>query len=257
MKIASHLSNSAVIAFFNLLFGVAALLSFLYPRFTSVGLVLVRATFIVLVSAAVLAIRDLLRSGTRLRALLALALCVPVLMLYALLAVWEGPLYVAAKGAKTTSFEILGASGLYGFKIYGPDRRLAEWSSDEVGLLWGFESDHSERFAPTKLEFTYGVAPRGFRQILTASPIPTALDSATTYTLRVQPAMGMEEVYSLHAATITAYQPDLSICWGPLPVEARPAATVRVDCATHQPLPMTSRGLERMKAYRDGKIPWF
>jgi hypothetical protein len=156
-------------------------------------------------------------------------------------------------------FQLRGAAGVHGFEIYGPDRRLAEWTGDDIGFLWGFAWDEPSKFPPVNLEFSYGIVPPGFQGRMSSLGVHDALplDSNLVYTLHVQPAEGMPEYYSLHGSQIAPYKPDPTICWGSMPVEGRPSATVRVDCNTQKPLPMTPRAMERLKAYGEQKLPFF
>jgi len=253
VKLGSKLLNSALVASVNLLLAISAFLSFTFPRFSAWGFGLIPLTFLILIITGLLVLRDLWKAGTRLRAVFAVLLCLPVLMLYGILTVWEGPLYVEARAATPLKFRIQGPAGFHGLEIYGPDHQQAEWTSDDIGLVWRLVWADSQRFPPVKVEFPYGAPPVGF--VGPTSPPP--LDPNLTYTLRVQPSMGMPEYFSLHGAQITKYTPDPKACWGVLPVSNRTPATVRVDCVTGKPLPMSQRALDRLKGYQERGIPSF
>ena len=258
MKRVLRYTNSATVASINLLLGLAAFLCLLFPRFTDWGLKIISVTFFAVILTAILFLRDLWNSGSRLRALAGLLLSLPMLLLYGLLAVWEGPLYVTTKGEAPIMFRVQGAAGFHGFEIYGPDTRRAEWTSDEVGFIWGFAWESPRQFPPMKLEFSCGTVPRGFQEKKSMLAVALlVLDPEVTYTLHLQPAMGMPEYYSLHGSQIAEYKPDLTVCWGSLPVGGRPPATVRVDCATRKPLPMSRRGMDRIRDYQQGKLVFF
>lgn len=259
MKVPSNLANSALVASVNLLLALTSFLCFIFPRFSDSGRRLIPVTFLILIVTAILFLRDVWRSGTRIRAILAFLLSLPVFAFYGILMVWEGPLYVAVKPGTPIRFHIQGPSGFHGLEIYGPDHRLAEWTGDDIGFVWGFAWSKAHSFPPMELEFSYAELPLGFAQKAVppgpASPPP--LDPAVTYTLCVQPGMGMPEYYSLHGAQIGEYRADPSVCWGALAVKGRSPATVRVDCVTRRPLPMSQRAIDRLKAYQERKLPYF
>lgn len=259
MKLPPKLGNSALVAFANLFLAFIAFLSFMFPRFSLWGRSLVPVTFLVLIVTAILLLRDVWRSGTRMRALFALLLCLPVLAFYGILAVWEGPLYVRVKPGTPLRFDVRGPSGFHGLEIYGPNHHLAEWTSDDIGFVWGFVWNRQPAFPPMDSEFSYGELPVGFAQkIVPLGPVsPPVLDPTATYTLVIDPAMGMPEYYSLQGAQVGEYKADLSVCWGSLPVVGRTPATVRVDCVTRKPLPMSPRATDRLKAYQDHKLPYY
>lgn len=182
-----------------------------------------------------------------------------MLLFYALLSVWEGPLYVEARAEAPIRFRVQGPAGFHAFEVFGPDRRLAEWTSDDIGLLWDFTCKDPRRFPPMKLDFSYGNVPTGFQQKTfqagaVAAPL---LDPNVTYLLRVQPAMGMPETYSLRGSQIAEFEVDPTMCWGSLPVDGQLPAIVRVDCTTRKALPMSARGVDRLKAYQERRLPFF
>jgi hypothetical protein len=259
VKLGSKLENSALVASVNLLLAIAAFLSFIFPRFSGWGLGLIPITVLILMIAGLLILRDLWKTGTRLRAVFAVLLCLPVVMLYMILAVWEGPLYVVAEVTAPLRLRIQGPAGVHGLEIYGPDHQQAEWTDDDVGLVWRFEWSDSRRFPPMKVDFSYGQPPAGFDQKIVppGSMSPPPLDPNLTYTLLVQPGMGMPEYFSLHGGQITRSKPDPKICWGGLTVPDRAPAIVRVDCVTRKSLPMPQRALDRLKAYQERRIPFY
>jgi hypothetical protein len=259
VKLGSKFTNSALVASVNLFLAVVVFLSFMFPRFANWGFGLVPVTVTLLVIAGCFFVRDLWKAGTRLRAVFALLLSLPVVALYMMLAVWEGPLYVSVTAAMPPRFCVQGPSGLQGLEIYGPDRQRAEWIGDDIGLIWGFEWTNAKRFPPKQVEFSYGQTPAGFGQeaALGEHPTPSLLDPNLTYMLSVSPGMGMPENFLLVGTQLTPYKPDPKVCWGQLLVLNRPAATVRVDCITRKPLPMSQRANDRLKAYQEGRIPFF
>ena len=259
MKVAPKLENSACVASVNLLLALTSFLCFTFPRFSDWGRRLIPVTFLILTVTAILLLRDIWRSGTRIRALFAFLLSLPVLAFYGILMVWEGPLYVAVEPGTPVRFRIQGPSGFHGLEIYGPDHRLAEWTDDDIGFVWGFAWTRPHSFPPMELAFFYAELPVGFAQktVPLGSMSPPPLDPTVTYTLCVQPGMGMPEYYSLHGAQIGEYKADPSVCWGTITVEGRSPATVRVDCVTRKPLPMSQRATDRLKAYQERKLPYF
>jgi hypothetical protein len=259
MKVVSKLKNLAFVASVNLILAITSFLCFVFPRFSPWGRRLIPVTFIILILTGILFLRDVWRSGSRTRALLALGLCLPVLALYGILMVWEGPLYVGVKPGTPMRFQVRGPSGFFGLEIYGPDHHLVEWTSDDIGFVWGLAWNKSPAFPPMDSEFSYGELPAGFAQKtseLGPASLPV-LDATATYTLVVQPAMGMPEYYSLHDGLIGKYEADPSVCWGALAVDGRTPATVRVDCVTHKPLPMSQRARDRLQAYQEHRLPYF
>jgi hypothetical protein len=177
MNLASKLQNSAIIAAANLALATAAFISFVYPRFSSLGFKVLPAIFLVLVATLGLVVRDLWRSGTRGRAVLALLLCLPVLFLFGELTVWEGPLYVSAQPATPLRFQVRGPAGFWGLKILRSDHQEAERGSDGTEWVWTIEWMNVQRFPPMQLEFSYGTPPPGY-QGWTAPP---PLDPSVTY----------------------------------------------------------------------------
>jgi hypothetical protein len=259
VKLGFKLANSALVASVTLLLAVVTFLSFMFPRFANWGFKLVPVTVPLLVITGCLLVRDLGKVGTRLRAILAFLLCLPVLALYMILSVWEGPLYVSVTTATPLRFRVQGPSGLQGLEIYGPDHQRAEWIGDDLGLVWSFEWTNADRFPPMQVDFSYGQAPVGFGQetAVVKRPTPPPLDPNLTYVLLVKPAMGMLEYFSLLSAKIAQDNPNPNVCWGQLPILDRPPATVRIDCITRKPLSMSQRAKDRLKAYQERKIPFF
>jgi hypothetical protein len=169
---------------------------------------------------------------------------------------WEGPLYVAVKGNPPT-LQISGLAGFCGFEVYSPEHDKAEWHEDNIGLIWSF--NHGFRYFPITAEFTYGVVPSGFVQTTPANNIsPPPLDPALTYKLVVGRCMGGPQYLSLQGLELAQYKPNPDACWGELKVpERKKPAYVRVDCKTGEPLPMSERAEQRLKAYRENRIPFY
>jgi hypothetical protein len=244
----------------NLILATTAF-AMLYTRFSGTGISLVKFVFLGLGVTLILSIRDLWRVSTRMWGFLALLLCLPVLMFFGILTVWEGPLYVAATGVSPVEFRIDGAAGFYGLAIYSPEHRKAEWQGDEIGLVWSFDWHRHDKFPPMKVRFQYGILPTGFSQKTPLSnAAPPALDPEATYTVVVRPGMGLPEYFTLHinllVKTENEFGPD--VCWGAIPVAGqRGPAYVRVDCSTKKSLPMSQRAQERLKAYQEKRIVFY
>lgn len=86
------------------------------------------------------------------------------------------------------------------------------------------------------------------------------LDPNVTYTVVVQPAMGMPEYFTLRDRSLTKAEDEYvtSVCWGPLSVPGRSdPAYVRVDCETKKPLGMSERGQARLKAYQEKRLVYY
>jgi len=227
----------------------------MFPRFTNLGGYLCLVIFLLLAIDFVFVLRDLLRSGTRIRALVALLLWLPLLFLFLMINQWEGPLYAAAKGNPPV-FEARGLAGLCGVDLYGPEQDSAEWYGDNIGLIWSV--DHTLRF-PFEAQFHYGEIPSGFQQTTPAFNVtPPPLDPNVTYKLVLNRCMGGPQYLSLRGDFISEYTPNSNACWGELKIpERQNSAFVRVDCKTRQPLPMSKRAAERLKEYREGRIPFY
>jgi hypothetical protein len=208
VRLASKLQNSAIVGLGNLFLAATAFVSFLYPRFSNWGFRLLPLISLLLVATACLFLRDLLRSGTRGRAILAFLLFLPVLFLFGELTVWEGPLYIAVKTTKPLRFQVRGPAGFWGLKIFRSERPASERGKGDAELVWSIEWTEVRRFPPKELEFSYGVPPAGF-QGWTAPP---PLDPNATYTLIVKPAMGINRCYSLHGAKVAEYDPYPTTC---------------------------------------------
>lgn len=260
MRVVRWLTNSLVIAASIALLAAADLLCFGYPRFTYPGLTLLWLIVLLLVFDLAFILRDLWKPATRSRALLAIPLSwMPSLFLFSMMLQWEGPLYVAVQPGTPAKFRIRGASGFCGLGIYGPDHDQREWQSDEVGLLWSLNWPGGSGAFPMLSEFAYGRVPSGFNQTSpgnNASPPP--LDPALNYTLEVDRCMGGPQYFLLRGFSVTDSRSSEGICWGELelPERADPAR-VRVDCHTRQPLPMSERAKERLRAYREKRIVYY
>jgi hypothetical protein len=257
---ARRLANSLLWSSGNVLLVVVTFLA-LRGRFTDWGLELVKVVLVGFLVTLVLSARDLWKRSTRGRAFLALLLCLPVLFLFSMLMQWEGPLYVVVKAGTPINFHIRGASGFYGLKIYGPEHEKAEWSDDDIGLVWDFDWRRHDKFPRMKAEFAYGMAPPGYVQGTPATNTPPLpLDPEMDYTLALQPGMGMPCYFTLHGNSISGvkgqFGPD--VCWGSLGVSGRSIpAYVRVDCNTRNPLPMSQRAQNRLKAYQENRIAYY
>jgi hypothetical protein len=253
-----QLTNSLLAAAVNVAFAAVAFVSFIFPRFTNVGGRLCLVILLLVVVDIVLVLRDLFRSGTRIRAIVAMLLWLPLVFLFGMIMQWEGPLYVAASGNPPV-LQLRGLAGVCTVDIYGPEQENAEWSGDDIGKLWSIKLrsiNHTARF-PLEVKFKYGDVPVGFEQV---SPgiikVPQPLDPSATYKLVVGRCMGGPQYLSLRGHLISEYKPDPNECWGELKVpERRDPAYVRVDCKTRQPLPMSDRAKERLKEYRENRIP--
>ena len=253
--------NSLLWALGNLIFATITFVALYTVRFSGLGISLVKFVFVGFLRTGVFSIRDLWRSNTRARGIFALLLCLPVLMLFGILTVWEGPLYVSVTGWPLTEFQIDGAAGFYGLEIYGPEHQKAEWRSDDIGLVWSFDWQRHDRFPPMRLRFAYGVLPAGYLQKAPLSgAVPPALDPEASYTVVVQPGMGMPEYFTLRGKSLIKAENEFGadVCWGPLTVPGRSdPAYVRVDCETKKFLPMSSRGQDRLKAYQEKRVVYY
>jgi hypothetical protein len=170
---------------------------------------------------------------------------------------WEGPLYASASG-NPPLFQIRGAASFCGLQIYSPEHDKAEWSEDDIGLVWSI--DHAPRHFPVNAEFTYGKVPPKFGQRFPAGNVlPSPLDPAVTYKVEMERCMGGPQTFSLRGLALTEYQANPNVCWGGLKVSERQnhPAWVRVDCKTQQPLPMSQRAEQRLEAYRENRIPFY
>jgi hypothetical protein len=249
------LTNSLWVAAVNVAFAAGAFVSFILPRFTNVGRGLCVVILLLLAVDIVLVSRDLFRSGTRMRAIVALLLWLPVVFLFGMILQWEGPLYVAASG-NPPRFQIRGLAGVCTLDVYGPEQEKAEWYGDDIGKLWSI--NHKVRF-PFEVEFKYGDVPSGFEQVTPGIiKAPPPLDPNVTYKLVVGRCMGGPQNLSLRGDVISEYKSNPNECWGELKVpERQNPAYVRVDCKTRQPLPMSDRAAERLKEYRENRIPFY
>lgn len=224
------------------------------PRFTSVGGPLCLLILLLAAVDVVLVLRDLFRSGTRGRALVAVLLWLPILSLFAMIMQWEGPLYVAA-GGNPPVFQLQGLAGVCGLEVYGPAQENPEWFGDDIGLLWSI--DNTTRF-PFEAKFRYGEVPPGFKQGIPAGNPAPPLDPKTKYKVVADRCMGGPQNFSLQSGRIAEYKPNADVCFGDFKVpERQQPAWVRVDCNTHQPLPMSERAKRRLEQYRNNQIPFY
>ncbi|HVZ15848.1 MAG TPA: hypothetical protein VG897_01930 [Terriglobales bacterium] len=251
--IPNWLINSLYVAIANIALTIIAFLLFIFPRFTNIGGKVCLLILLVVAVDAVLVIRDLFRSGTRVRAVIAVLFWFPVAFLFLMVMQWEGPLYTAVSGNPPV-FDIRGLSGVCSVDVYGPEQENAEWFGDAIGLRWSI--DHTLRF-PFEATFKYGEVPLGFRQLTPAgNATAQTLSPDVTYKVVLGRCMGGPQYLSLHGNSISEYKPNPNICWGELKIpERESSAYVRVDCKTHQPLPMSQRAEARLKQYREKHIP--
>lgn len=251
-----RLTNSLLLSEVNVAIAALALLCFVFPRFTELGGLLCLLLLLLFVFDIILVLRDLFRSGTRGRAVFAALVWLPVLFFLLMIPQWKGPLYVGLKGDPPT-FQVRGMAMFCGLDIYSPEHDKAEWRDDNVGLVWSI--DHSPRNFPIAERFAYGEVPSGFFQTTPAANMaPPPLDPALTYTLVVGRCMGGPQYLSLQGLVLSQYKPNPDVCWGELKVpERQNPAWVRVDCKTRQPIPMSERAKERLKAYRENRVTFY
>lgn len=247
------LENSLFVSAANVAVAAVALVCFVVPRFTECGVLLLPLVFVLFLVDGLLVVRDLFLGPNRWRALGAVALWLPVLFVFAMIPQWEGPLYVHVKGTPPT-FDMRGMAGACGLSIYGPEHDKAEWYEDDLGLVWSIEN--SPHHFPTTAELAYGDVPSGFTQTFPANNgKPSALDPTLSYKLVIGRCMGGPQYMSLRGMQLGQYKANPGVCWGELKVpERKNTAWVRVDCNSHQPLPMSERALRRLEAYRKNQI---
>lgn len=213
------------------------------------------------VVTVILSLPDLWKRTTRRRGFLALLLCLPVLLFFLQLVQWEGPLYMSVLAEEPIEFRIDGAAGFYGLALYGPEHQKAEWRGDDIGVVWSFNWNRYGKFPLMKARVEYGVLPPGYVQTSPAGNTPPPpLDPEATYTLVLDPAMGMTQYRILHGHLISETRTEFgsNVCWGPLNVPGRSdPAYVRVDCNTHAPLPMSKRAQDRLKAYQEKRLAFY
>lgn len=215
--------------------------------------------------SSLMVIRDLVTPGARLATLGVVPLALPVLFLFGMMLQWEGPLYVSVSPTQPQNFRAIGLSMFDGLTIYGPEHDNAEWTSDEIGTVWKFTWNQEKSCCPIEREFRYGEIPGGYveefpQHTATPSVVPRALDPNQTYVIEIDRGMGGPQYLSLRGTHVEENQNrefGPHVCWGQLDVAAKNAATIRVDCQTRKPLPMSSRAQERLKQYQDGKLDWY
>jgi hypothetical protein len=197
------LFNSLLVAGENVALASVAFLMFVFPRFTRIGGTLCLLIIVVLVFDAGLVVLDLFRSsGTRIRAVIAVLLWLPIAFLFLMMMQWEGPLYAAAEGNPPV-FEVRGLSGICGVDVYSPVRGNAEWRDNNRRPLWSIHA--TARFA-FEARFKYGEVPPGFQQITPGgNSSPPALDPNVTYRLVLGRCMGGPQYLSLHGDSISKY----------------------------------------------------
>jgi hypothetical protein len=252
----NKIANSLLVAAVNVVLASIAFALFTLPRFTAVGGLLSLLILLLFVFDIVLVLRDLWSAGTRGRAVVAVLLWLPILFLFAMMNQWEGPLYVAVNG-NPTQFQVRGLAMFCGLQIYSREQDNSEWYGDDIGLIWAV--DHTPGRFPFEANFKYGQVPFGFVQKSPTEKLsPPSLDPNVDYKLEVDRCMGGAQYFSLRGQAITEYKSNSDACWGQLKVPEREnAALVRVDCKTLQPLPMSKRAEERLKAYREKRIPFY
>jgi hypothetical protein len=256
VDLSKKLVNSLFWSIGNLILVTATFSSF-STRFSGLGISLVKVVFAVLAVTAALSIRDICSTQTRGRGFLALLLCVPILMFFGILTVWEGPLQVHATGTEPIKFKIDGPAGFHGFSVYSSEHGNAEWLGDEIGLVWSF-GWQKRSFPPMQIQFAYGALPSGYSQVIPASDtVPPRLDPEAAYRIVVSPGMGTPEYFTLRGSSLTKSNNEFGddVCWGQLNVAGQNnPASVRVNCGTRQFLPMSPRAQDRLKAYREKRI---
>lgn len=260
MEIRREPDSSLLWSLGNLAFATTTFLALYTARFSGIGIWLIKFVFVGFLGTVLLSIRDLSRSKTRGQGFIALLLCLPVLMFFGLLTVWEGALYVSIANSSVPEFQVDGAAGFHGLRIYSPEHQKAEWRGDNVGLVWSFDWQ-GDRFPPMGLRVVYGALPTGYSQRAPMSGVaPQALDPEVSYTVVVQPVMGMPEHFTLHRGSLVKAQDEFAaaVCWAPLSVPGRSdPAYVRVDCETKEFLPISQRGRDRLKAYQEKRIVYY
>jgi hypothetical protein len=257
VEVRAKLASSLCWAFGNLALATITFVALYTVRFSGVGILLLKLVFVSLAGTVVFSIRDLFRSGSRWRGFIALLLCLPVLFLFGLLSIWEGPLFVSVSNSAVPRFKIDGAAGFYGLKIYNPEHSKAEWLEDDIGLVWSLEWQRQDVFPPTRSRFAYGILPAGYSQRTPPIGAAPALNPEVTYTVVVDPAMGSPEYFTLRDGSLTKAENEFStsVCWAYLPVPGRKdPAYLRVDCETKKPLAMSERGQARLKAYQENRL---
>jgi hypothetical protein len=251
----SKVPSSLVIAVVNIALAALAFTLFIIPRFTAIGGLLSFLTLLLLILDVVLVLRDLWRSGTRIRAVFAVLLWLPIFFLFLMILQWEGPLYVAVEH-DPPHFQMRGLSMFCGLRIYGPEQQNPEWFGDDVGLIWAIQYNSGPH--PVEANFSYGDVPTGFVQRIPSGKPTTPLDPNVNYKLAVDRCMGGPQEFTLRGSAITEYKSNPNVCWGNLKVPERSSTVwVRADCNTHQPLPMSDRARERLKAYQENRIPFY
>lgn len=260
MEVRAKLVSSLCWALGNLALATTTFVALFTVRFSGAGILLLKLVVVALAGTVIFSVRDLFRSGSRWRGGFALLLCLPVLLLFGLLSVWEGPLYVSVSRSAVPQFKIDGAAGFYGLKIYGPEHSKAEWLEDDIGLVWSLEWQRRDVFPPMRSRFAYGILPPGYSQKTPSVEAAPALNPDVTYTVVVDPAMGSPEYFTLRDGVLTKAEGEFSTstCWAFLPVPGRKEpAGLRVDCETKKTLGMSERGQARLKAYQENRIPYY
>jgi hypothetical protein len=251
------LSNSFLWALANLALATISFIALYTVRFSGIGIWLVKFVFVGLLGTFVFSLVDLCRRKSRMQGFLALLLCLPILAFFGILTVWEGPLYVAVSDSQIPEFQVDGAAGFHGLRIYGPEHSNAEWLTDDIGLVWSFNWQRHDRFPRMRIRFAYGVVPADYSQDAPLAGTAPRLDPSVPYTLVVQPAMGMPEFFILRGGALTKARSEYgaAVCWAPVSVpERHDTADVRVDCQTKKPLTMSQRGQDRLRAYKEKRI---
>jgi hypothetical protein len=253
----ARVTNSLLVSAVNTALIAITFVFLIFPRFTKWAQLLAWLIVILAAIDVVLVLRDLWRSGTRLRAVGAIVLWLPLFFLISMVDVWEGPLYASTSG-NPPHFEIRGAASFCGLEVYGPEQDDAEWSGDNIGSVWEIEHSTTHHF-PVNVDFTYGDVPSYFVQRFPSpSVLPSRLDSTVTYKVVIERCMGGPQTFSLRGFALTEYKANPNVCWGALKVSERQnPAWVRVDCQTKQTLPMSERAKQRLEEYRKSQIPFY
>jgi len=253
----SRMLNSLFVSAVNIALVAITFVFLVFPRFTNWARFVAWLVVILTAIDVVLVLRDLWRSGTRLRSVGAIMLWLPVLFLFSMLNQWEGPLYASTNG-NPPFFQIRGAASFCGMEIFRPEQDKAEWNRDDIGLVWSIDHATTRHF-PLDTEFAYGTVPPDFVQRFPANnAVPSPLDPTVTYKVVIERCMGGDQTFSLRALALTQYKANSHVCSGELKVAEREnPAWVRVDCRTWQPIPMSQRANKRLQDYRENRIPFY
>jgi len=174
------MTNSLFVSAVNTALVAITFVFLVFPRFTNWARFVAWLVVILAAIDVVLVLRDLWRSGTRLRSVGAIVLWLPVLFLISMVNQWEGPLYASTSG-NPPFFQIRGAASFCGLEIFSPEQDKAEWNGDDIGLVWSIDHATTRHF-PLDTEFAYGTVPPDFAQRFPANnAVLPPLDPAVTF----------------------------------------------------------------------------